>query len=359
MRQFLFKVHLWSGLTIGVLLVLLGISGSLLVFRGDIHRLQQPDWYRVAALASTRPVDDWVAAAVAAVPAKILARITLPIRSGDTALVYLQIPGARNLKAAELETVFVDPYRAKVLGSHVANSGVMWFLQDFHYALFAGETGLKVNGVAAIALSVLALSGPILWWPGWKRIRAGFKVRAQPTRARWRDLHAVSGIVCAAALLLIGLTGVYYAYRNTATAAVTLVSGNAVLPPPPAAAGDAVERLALQALVDLARRELPKARLDELRPARAAGSTASISFRMPGESVFGRNRVFVDPVSGDILRIDRYQQLPAASRFLANMQPWHFGNFGGRTTQWLWVLAGLLPGFLFGTGLWLWLRKSR
>lgn len=359
MRNLLFKIHLWSGLTVGILLVLLGVSGSLLVFRSDIHRLQEPDWYRVEPLATSRPIDDWVAAALTAVPTKVLARITLPAGPGDSALVYLQISGARNLKAAELETVFVDPYRATVLGSHIANRDLMWLLQDFHYALFAGETGLKINGVAAIALSVLALSGPVLWWPGWRRLGSGLRVRAQPPRARWRDWHAVSGIVCALALLLIGLTGVYYAYRNTATAAVTLVSGNAALPPPPAAAAsNASECLTLQGLVDSARRSIPNAQIDELRPARGPGSAASVSFRAPKETVFGRNRAFLDPTVGTVLRVDRYQQLPLGAKWLANMQPWHFGSFGGRLSQWLWVLMGLLPAFLFGSGLWLWLRKS-
>jgi len=45
-------------------------------------------------------------------------------------------------------------------------------------------------------------------------------------------LHALTGIVAAAALVLIGLTGIYYAYRDTTTAVVTLVSGNAALPQP-------------------------------------------------------------------------------------------------------------------------------
>jgi len=39
------------------------------------------------------------------------------------------------------------------------------------------------------------------------------------------------------------------------------------------------------------------------------------------------------------------------------MGPWHFGSFGGRITQWIWFVVGLVPAGLFATGLWLWLRR--
>jgi uncharacterized iron-regulated membrane protein len=358
MRGVLYKLHLWSGLVIGLLLMALGISGSLLVFRADLERLQHGEGRQVEPRGAHAPIDSWIAAALAAVPNKVLARVTLPATEREVAQVFLQIQGARNLKQAELEAVYVDPYRVQVLGSYVADRGWIWAMQDFHYALFSGETGLKVNGVAAILLVVLALSGPLLWWPGWTRVGIGLRVRTQSPRAFWRDLHAVSGVVSCLALLLIGLTGTYYAYRSTATAAVTLLSGNAALPPPVAATPGG-RALPLQALLDAMRRHVPRATLDEVRPARSPRAAASISFRWPGERVFARNRAFLDPASAEILRLDSYRDLPNGAKVLANMQPWHFGSFAGRWSQWLWVFMGLLPALLFGSGLWLWWRKRR
>jgi len=170
-------------------------------------------------------------------------------------------------------------------------------------------------------------------------------------------LHALTGIVAAAALVLIGLTGIYYAYRDTTTAVVTLVSGNAALLPPRVAPGEVGTALPLQTLIDRARQYLPNVVFDELRPARGPGAAASIGYREPGQWVFGRNRVFLNPATGALLRTDRYAELGIGAKLLANMQPWHFGSFGGRITQWLWVVAGLVPAFLFGSGLWMWWRK--
>ena len=358
MRKLLTQIHRWAGLVIGILLVALGISGSVLVFRADIERWQTAAYRSVQPLPNIRTVDDWVAAAKAYVPRKVLARITLPENARDTAQVFMRLAAARNLKQSELEVVYVDPYRATALGSKPANNGVLWLLQDFHYALWSGEPGLKINGIAALVTVLLALSGPVLWWPGWRRRADALRVRLRPAAAKWRDLHAVTGVVLFLALLLIGATGVYYAYRSTTAAVVMLVTGNAAREAPSGIAQPGRGMVSLQDLLAYAGKIEPQAHFDELRPARAPGNAASLTFRLPGERVFSRHRLFLDPQTGALLRLDRYDRLTTGERVMANIQPWHFGYFAGRWSQWLWVLVGMLPALLFGSGLWLWWRRS-
>lgn len=361
MRRWLIKFHLWSGLSAGVLLVLLGLTGSALVFRADLEHLQTRQWRTVSPATERLPIDRWVELATQAVPGKVLTRVVLPHTEDQTPIVIVQTPGARNLKEAALIQVFVDPYRGAVLGTRDANANWIGWLQDFHYALFSGETGLKVNGVAAVAMLLLALSGPWLWWPGWRHRRLAFHLHRRPLFTKWRDLHALSGLALAAVLALVAVTGVYYAFRSTATAVLTLASGNASLPPPqviPPSGDGTVKTRSLQELWDAARAAEPAARFDELRPARLPTGAASASFRHDGDHVVGRHRLFIDPYSASVLRVDRFMEQPAAAQLAGNMAPWHFGNWGGRATQWLWVIAGLAPAFLFATGAWMWWRRS-
>jgi uncharacterized iron-regulated membrane protein len=328
------------------------------VFRADIERWQTAPYRSVQPLGEPRAVDDWVASARIYAPRKMLARITLPYNQHDAAQVFVRLPGARNLKLSELEVVYVDPYRAVAIGSKPANQGVLWWLQDLHYALMAGEPGLKFNGVGALMLILLAASGPMLWWPGWRRRAAALRIRLRPAVAKWRDLHAISGALLFLALLLIGATGAYYAYRSTQAAVVMLSTGNAALDAPTSTVRPGAPLLSLQKLLSGARQLQPQAHFDELRPARAPGGAASLTFRLPGDRVFARHRLFLDPQSGALLRLDRYDLLTTQQRIMANIQPWHYGYFAGRWSQWLWVVAGILPAFLFVSGLWLWWRRS-
>ncbi|HPF28074.1 MAG TPA: PepSY-associated TM helix domain-containing protein [Steroidobacteraceae bacterium] len=359
-RSVLYSVHTWGGLTIGLLIAILGLTGSALVFRADIEKWQVREWLSVMPVGQRLTLDQIVANGAAQIPAKEVVRVVLPHDDASSVEVILQKRQPKNLKDAELVSVFVDPYRGQVLGERERAKGWIWQLQDFHYALFAGETGLKLNGVGAAVMVALGLTGPLLWWPGWRRRRDALRVRRRPKPAFWRDLHALSGVAICIALLLIGLTGLYYAYRTTATAVIALASGTSGVPAPIVdSAGEPPVAASLTALVAAASRAVPEATLDELRPSRRAGSPAILSFRLPDDVVFGRHRMFLNPRDATVLRIDRHDSLPLGARMLGNMAPWHFGSFGGRLTQWLWFIAGLLPAGLFASGLWLWLRKRR
>lgn len=360
MRKTLFQLHKWGGLTVGLLVVLLGLSGSALVYRADFERWETRAWRTVDPAGARLALDRIAALATAAAPRKVVTRIVLTGDDRSSVEVVLQDPGARNLKQARLLSVFVDPYTGSVLGTQSRDSGWIWLLQDFHYALFAGNPGLKVNGFGAVALLALAVSGPVLWWPGWKQRRLAFRVRSRPLSARWRDIHALAGVAACALLAILSVTALYYAFRSTATAVVALASGTSGVAPPTVDAGPAMSRPAtLDSLVAAARAAVPDARLDELRPARRPGSAASISFRLPGDVIVARHRMFIDPMSARVLRIDRFESLPSGARVLASMQPLHFGTIGGRVTQALWFIAGIVPAMLFGSGLWLWLRRRR
>ena len=367
MRRVILKIHLWVGLVAGLHIVLLGLSGSALVFRADIERWQVSDWLTVQLQDKRFSLDEAVAHALREYPERELSKVVVPATAHESIEVVLQLRNPPTLKAADLISIYVDPYSLRILGERRRAAGIMWYLQDFHYALLAGELGLKINGIAALALLALALSGPVLWWPGLDRWRSALHIRRQPAAARWRDIHGVSGIISWLAIMLITLTALYFAFRGTATAALTLASGAASVAPPavlhrPAteSSRDAPPAFApLSALLQNARQAEPTARFDELRPARTLRRPASISFRLPGDTVPGRHRMFLDPTTGTVLRVDRFESLDAGGRLFASMAPWHFGSFGGRLTQWLWFVIGLVPTMLLGSGFWLWLRKRR
>lgn len=357
-KRLLLTLHTWAGLTVGLLAALVGLTGSALVFRADIEQWQERHWHRLVPTAQPLPLEQVIAIAAARMPEREVVRVALQQQPSEAIEVLLQTRGARNLEQADLIGIFVDPYRGEVLGQRARARGWVWWLQDFHYALFGGERGLKVNGVVAAVLLGLAVTGPILWWPGWRHRRLAWRIRARPAAARWRDLHAVSGVVACLALVLICLTALYYAYRSTATATIALLAGTSGLPAPVAPLpADGARPAPASRLVETALAAVPGARLDELRPSRRAGMPAVMSFREAGDFVFGRHRIYLDPTTAEILRIDRHPELPLGSRILGNMAPWHFGSFGGRLTQWLWFVIGLMPAGLFATGVWLWWRK--
>src|SRR5437870_333670 len=76
------------------------------------------------------------------------------------------------------------------------NSFVEWVVR-LHENLLMGTTGRFVNGIGAVCLTLLCLTGGVIWWPGTKHWRRSLTVdwSAHFARINW-DLHSALGFWC-------------------------------------------------------------------------------------------------------------------------------------------------------------------
>ena len=86
---------------------------------------------------------------------------------------------------------------------------------DLHENLLTGSTGRIVNGIGAISLELLCLTGAVIWWPGMKYWRRSLTVewRAHFPRINW-DLHSALGFWCFVFVTMWGLSGIYLVFPN-------------------------------------------------------------------------------------------------------------------------------------------------
>ena len=90
---------------------------------------------------------------------------------------------------------------------------VMEWLVDLHDNLLAGGTGRDINGVAAILIIGLLVTGAVIWWPGTRHWRRSLIV-PRPSRTRrfsWH-LHSALGFWSFAILFIWAVTGIYFAF---------------------------------------------------------------------------------------------------------------------------------------------------
>jgi uncharacterized iron-regulated membrane protein len=89
------------------------------------------------------------------------------------------------------------------------------WLVNLHENLLAGSTGRFLNGIGAICLTLLCLTGAVIWWPGVKNWRRSLTVswRAHFARINW-DLHSAAGFWCFFFILLWGISGTYFSFPH-------------------------------------------------------------------------------------------------------------------------------------------------
>jgi uncharacterized iron-regulated membrane protein len=91
---------------------------------------------------------------------------------------------------------------------------VTW-MAEFHDHLGGGRTGLLVNGLGAVAITVMCVTGAVIWWPGRTRWRRSLTLhRGVDARRFIWDLHNVLGFWLLLPILLWSLTGIYFAFPN-------------------------------------------------------------------------------------------------------------------------------------------------
>lgn len=209
------RVHFLAGILVAPFVLLLCLTGLVYVCSPQIHEdLYGGQLFVHEVGAAQRPVDEQVAAALAAHPEAALRSVVPPPEADRTTRVNLAVPGPAEPGAAR--TVFVDPYTNYINGELTTVEGRMpanvW-LRELHSDLHLGEVGRLYSEVAASWLPVLVVGGLVLWIAKQGRRRRSIRElltplpRGKGEQARMRAVHGPLGIWLTAGLLVMSVTG--------------------------------------------------------------------------------------------------------------------------------------------------------
>lgn len=352
----MFQVHLWAGLPLALYVLVIGLSGSVLVFEPELEALEYPQYFTIPDAGPTL-----------ADPAVVLRNVQRAYPGFRVSSVNWPTPQRRSFvsypsKDGDSRTVFAHPVSGEVLGE-LPDSGFVRWMWNLHVYLLSGRIGLNVSGVLAGCLIAMGLTGLVLWWPGlvrWTRALAvdfgrGWK------RVTW-ELHGAVGVWTLLVLMLWSITGIYLAFPQGVRALITRVS-------PLSARARSVSDPSLRessappeprVLVERALAAVPGS-----QPARytvAAGDRGSIVVvvdrAVVGDSVIsGETWVHFDRYDGRLLDIRPQIGENPGDFLLAWMFPLHAGWFGGTGLKILWALLGLSFPTLAVTGTIMWWNR--
>ena len=252
LRSLAFKLHRYIGVMVGLLLLIIGLTGSALVFWHEIDYSQNLHLRSVIPQGERISLESAAKIVRSSYPNLQLSLIELPRKPEETYIVSMSSKDDKSID------VYVHPYTGKILGSGEWGRTLMTFIYNIHITLLAGEVGDFVVGICGILLLLLGLTGLILW-TGWRRLATGFRIRwKSPTRLVNYDIHQVSGIVSSALLILMAFTGAAMIFYEQFESAVYAISN---IPKPEEPKSTIVAnrpRLAIDAVVQKANAPLPE-----------------------------------------------------------------------------------------------------
>lgn len=268
----IWRIHFWVALFTAPALLVLACTGLVILYSQPLDSWLNRDLFVVAQGRETVSLDDQVATAQAHVGADYsVDAVTPPAGPGRSTRVDFMRPHAPEYPAGEsnVTQVFVDPYSGRYLGQRSELSGLVGWANQLH-RMFGNDAprlqlpslGHLIDPTAhpaatipvgignlwmeltAVWILVLLASGIYLWWP--RAIEAtkplwGVRWR-RGGRVRWRDLHALTGVVVSIVLgcyVLSGMTWSRYWGENwRAFSASVAPSARIDAPSTPAKMGD-------------------------------------------------------------------------------------------------------------------------
>jgi len=364
LRRAVRTLHLWLGLGIGGLLVLLGLTGSVLVFYPELDALLHPE-IRGVASAPAAHEPDWdrtLATVRRAYPDKAGSwRFEWTGEAGAIPARYYNPPERAGYGFRPM-MVWISPDGGRVLRRDYWGEYAMTFIYDLHYSLLLGETGGDVLGWLGFVLLALLLSGLWAWWPkgSWaKALR--FKRGAHPHRSL-RDWHKLTGLAGLLFLVILTVTGIMLALPQESDTALGAV-GLPVDPTPQVhpVADRSADPASVAQIVRAGRAALPHARLAWIETPPEQGGYFRLRMQVPGDPSFRfpHSYVWVDSNSAKVAAVHDARQAQAGSTINNWLHPLHDGSAGGLAGRLLVALCGLLPAVLFVTGVLRWRGRRR
>lgn len=348
------SLHRYVALATGLLMIVVGLTGSAIVFYDELAAWLYPELQSVEPAQKPLPLERLLTIAKHRAGSLPITDIELPLTASEPVIFYAETGHD------EFVRLFIDPYDGAILGQKSPREDVLGVLLLLHTHLLAGETGETIVGASGLILLFLVVTGVWMWWPGCKRVLRSFRVRLRPSLRFWSELHKVFGIVTAPTLVLVSITGSALIFYTVAQAFLLYITAS-----PPRATSPAIvaptasaQRVSLDRLLAAAEQAIPVGISTFIHTPEQSLAPVAVRKRLPQETHRnGRTFVYLNPYNAQVVHIDHALRASAGVRALNLLYPLHTGDVGGLWLRVSYVLTGVLPAVLLISGIIIWWRR--
>jgi uncharacterized iron-regulated membrane protein len=373
------KLHLWFGLSIGIIVFIVSGTGTMYVFKDEIQGiLRKESMYVKKESITEKPLSIDVLREKVSLETNEkypISSVEIPLDKNKSYefLYYEKDKKAWNyfdeVKINKL--IYVNQYTGEILGIYNEKYDLFPILKAIHWSLLLkSDWGKYVVGIPVVLFIIMLITGIILWWPKKsKKGRFWFNWKNVKTWKRKNyDLHNILGFYASFIALLLSLSGIYFAYPWVKNAFNVALSGSLELPKEKEIKSPDSLLVKNTSFFDLTAQETRKL---------YAGSS---SFKIPlnGKNkkgkelknipvtVYGedgkfavRNQIVFDKYSGKLLSNKPHQELNNAEKYANANYDIHTGSYFGLAGKIIWFIAGLICTSLPVTGFLVWLGKKK
>ncbi|MGI3745188.1 MAG: PepSY domain-containing protein [Janthinobacterium lividum] len=371
LKKVLFQVHWFFGITAGLVLALMGITGALYSFEDELLDVLNPDVLFVQPQGRQLSLAEMVSK-VEAQGKDTVAMFRIDVDGDRIAQVWFKPPPGQ--RRGEMHNF--NPYTGAFTEDAVGQD-FFGFILNLHRFLAAGEYGKQVTAACTLILIFFCLSGLYLRWPrkplNW-RVWLTMDWAKKGRSFNW-DLHSVFGTWCLIIYLLLAITGLMWSYDWFSNGMTKLIGDPPVAgeqrrgggPRPGPAVKEAPKEQLTASAPDydaiwqtIQSAAGPDLKTYNLRMPQAPGQMATVFYLLKSAPhPRALNQITLDPADGTLKAVSRYTEKSLGAQLLISNYALHTGSYFGLIGRIVVTVAALLMPLFFITGWLLYLDRRR
>lgn len=211
LKKIINKLHLWLGLSSGLIVFIVAVTGCIYAFQAEIKDLTYPFLFVEPQESAVLPPSEISEIAQEAYPNGHLHAVLYPMKEKSAQAIFFSYGEGND----HYQIAYINPYSGEVLELRDEYADFFRFILDGHFYLWLPpEIGQPVVASFTLVFLFMVISGLILWWPKKKKnLKQSLKIKWS---ARWRrknyDLHQVLGFYVMTFALVFAVTGLVWGF---------------------------------------------------------------------------------------------------------------------------------------------------
>lgn len=356
MKRPLLALHRWSGLVAGAFLLLIGLSGSILVYRQSLERWLNPALYHIEPRGNRLSLDSAYNIIYRNYASDFVScSMDIPASATEVYEFTLTKP-QQNYHSRDQYIVDVHPYSGAILREgfcHELSTSSMHWLMYFHDSFHFGKAGLFLAALISLTMFLSMITGLFIYGRNILNVlmfRISF--RRKNGIHLYRSIHVYVGVWALLFNIIVFFTG-FWMVKSMFT-------------PNGWRLDERQETIRLSVSLDscLAKSgqifpgfipDFISIPLTKDEPIEIDGNMESSSRIMYGDA----SSVIFDAESGKIIEATDITKTPFPGNLTAAFWCLHIGNYGSDIIKIIYVIGGLMPGTLSLAGFLLWWKRKK
>ena len=367
-KKFLFKVHMILGLTAGVILLIMGITGAMLSYQKEILKYINKDSYIIEVPSTKRLSSKAILEKFEQkFPDAKINSFIFSSSANKSVVINIKANG-EGKQARRGINYYINPYTAEIL-PNTKGYEFFKFIEIVHRGLIIGNIGKQITGICTFALLILMFSGIYVYW---KRIKNSFFKSfifsfKDKKRAFLSNMHFAIGMWVIPFYLFLSFTGLALSY-DWVKDGLYKVSGvekpirQKRMPTPKNKKDEVTVSISnekIEKIVQLFNKNVKEYENANLQIGKKSDVIKISYFAKNAIHDRARSEITLNTKTNKVIKNDKFEDKALSDRLMKSLVPLHTGEYFGLIVQGILGLSSLMMVLFTITGFMMYFKRKK